>query len=332
MWLNPKICPFSKRITGLAALVLFLTNSPLWAQNGSRRLGVPAPQLDDLDEASHPGSTAASGQAPSGFGARDLPGDWELKNPKRRPDPKGFTPEHFFRTAIGGGLGFPDLFPLEGYVFAGRYLGLRGFYSIPYPFKVRVEMPADDIQAKQGLKFANPDLNINFDASYGPHYGFDFLAFPFGGSFYTGFGVAHRRIHISGGGESPVVICSGNQAKPCSEQDSVVVTKTQLTLQGDVTTQSWMTRAMVGWYWELGEDFYFNTQLGFARPYRVDRDVSITASVTTPNNPSGQDLSPLLKELKAQKEAELEGKAVEAIEPYDSKTLPLIAASLGIRF
>lgn len=267
-----------------------------------------------------------------GFGAEDLPKGWELQNPRSKPDPKAFEHRSMFRSAVGGGLGFPDLIPLEGYFFVGRYFGLRGFYSLPYPFKIRVELPADDISAKNGFKFANPDVNINFQATYGPHYGADALVLPFGGAFYVGLGISHRRIHVEGGAESPLIICKANDPRPCSEQEAVIVTKTQLAVHANVTTQSWMLRTMVGWFWELGDDFYFNTQLGVARPYSVDRDVSVTSNAVTPDNASGEDLSPTLQQVKVEKEAELNGKLIEALEPYDSKTLPLVGFSFGLRF
>ena len=53
------------------------------------------------------------------------------------------------------------------------------------PFNVRVELPADDIAAKQGVKIGYPAATLNFKAHWGPHYGMDALVFPFANAFFA---------------------------------------------------------------------------------------------------------------------------------------------------
>lgn len=232
------------------------------------------------------------------------------------------------------GLNVPELVPFEGYLFFGRYVSLRAFCTPPLPFNIRIEMPADVISTSRGVGVANPDFTIRLKATYGAHYGLEMLTFPFGGSFFVAAGVAHRRMRLVGDAKSPILVCSLIEAAkdpPCGDPGARIETQTEIELRADVETTALLSRFGIGGYWHVGSVGYFMTNLGATRPISIKRRVNVEANLETPAG-TDDEVSGALAQVKTEKEADLEDKAVGEMRPVDEKTLPIFGIAAGVRF
>jgi hypothetical protein len=237
------------------------------------------------------------------------------------------------RAALGVGLNVPEVLPFEGFLFFGRYFGLRLFFTPQLPLNIRIEMPSDVISTKKGIGVANPDFTIRMKAYYGPNYGAEALVFPFGGSFFIGAGASYRKLRLVGSAKSPILICSLIEAAkepPCGDADAAIKTETQLELKADATTAAVLARGGLGWFWHVGRSAYLMFNAGLTKPTRISRSVSVEANVDSPGD--DDDVSGALSAVKAEREADLEDKALKEIRPVEEKTLPILGLSAGIRF
>jgi hypothetical protein len=237
------------------------------------------------------------------------------------------------RAALGIGLNVPELVPVEGWLFFGRYVGLRFFYTPPMPFKIRIEMPSDVISTKNDVAVANPDFTIRMKAVYGAHYGAEALVFPWGGSFFLAGGLSHRRMHLTGEAKSPILVCSLIEAAkepPCADPEARIETATQLEIKASVETTALLARASVGWFWHVGRTGYFMANAGATKPTHVRRTVHVTTAVDTPSQ--DDSISDAVQQVKTERERDLEDKAVVAMRPVDQKALPILGIAAGIRF
>jgi hypothetical protein len=256
------------------------------------------------------------------------------KNAHSQDDfPKKVRPWYKPRVALGVGLNVPEVLPIESYLFFGRYVALHFFATPVLPLKIRIEMPSDVISTKKGVGVATPDFTIHMKARYGPHYGAEALVFPFGGSFFIGAGASYRKLRLTGSAKTPILICSLIEAAkepPCGDPNASLRTETELELQADATTSAVLMRGSIGWFWHVGSSAYVMFNGGIVRPTHIRRGVSVTASVDSPG--SDDDVNGALAQVKAEREADLESKALKEIHPFEEKPLPILGLSTGIRF
>ena len=258
------------------------------------------------------------------------PESGDLRDDRFRPES---TPWYQPQFAFGVGLNLPEILPLEGYLFFGKYFALRAFYTPPMPFNIRIEMPSDVISTKKGIGVANPDFTIRLKATYGAHYGIEALGFPFGGSFFVMAGASHRRMRLVGGAKSPILVCSlieASKEPPCGDPNASIQTRTELEIKADIETEALLTRAGLGWFWHIGSSGYFMFNAGGTRPSRIQRKVDVEANLDTPAT-SDEDITGALAQVKAEREADLEDKAVREMRPVDEKILPILGIAAGIR-
>ena len=253
----------------------------------------------------------------------------------RRPPRESLKEDSWYKPsfAVGVGLGFPTIVPIEAYGFIGRYVALRGFFMPALPFGIRVEMPSDVISAKQGIAVANPPFNAEFKGTYGASFGADLLVFPFAGSFFLGAGLSERRLSLKGDAESPILACSLIEAAkepPCGDPNARIETKTRLGIKADLTTASLVNSLQAGWFARLGSSAYVTFQFGYAKPWNINRRVSVTASLETPSS-TPNEITGALAEIRTEKEAELRTKVLQEIQTYDEKGQPILAISAGMR-
>lgn len=253
---------------------------------------------------------------------------------QRRRERSKFTPWYEPQVALGVGLSIPEILPIEGYLFFGRYFALRLFYTPSLPFNIRIEMPADVISTKKGIGVANPDFTIRLKATYGAHYGAEALVFPFGGSFFAMAGVSHRRMRLVGGARSPVLVCSlfeANKDPPCGDPNAAIETRTEIDIHADVETEAILARAGLGWFWHVGSAGYFMFNAGASKPSRIHRQVKVDANLDAPST-SDDEVTGALAQIKTEREADLEQKAVNEMRPVDEKVLPILGIAAGVRF
>jgi hypothetical protein len=240
-------------------------------------------------------------------------------------------PYHF---AVGPFVNIPEITGLEGWGFLGRYLGVRAFVTPPIPFKVRVEMPSDVISTKQQIGIANPDFEVRFHGVYGPNYGLEGMVFPFGGSFFLDFGVSHRTMRLSGSTQSAILICSLLEAAkepPCPDPEARLKTGTELRLRADATVSALLLRTGAGWFWEVGRHAYFTFSGGLTRPTHVTKSVDIHADVEAPTVDQ-PEITGALADVRAEREKDLNDKALREMRPVAEKALPIVGVSAGWRF
>ncbi len=266
---------------------------------------------------------------------RSLPdpyGEYEYVESKRGR--KNVRPWYQPRMALGVGLSVPELLPIEGYFFFGKYAGLRLFYTPPMHFNIRVEMPADVVSTKKGVAVANPDFDIRFKATYGAHYGAEAMVFPFAGSFFLASGLSHRRMKLVGDAQSPVLVCSIIEAAkdpPCGDPNASIRTRTELAIHADAETSALLARGAIGGFWNVGSFGYFMVNLGATKPVKVYRDVKVTTDLDTPEA-EDEEVKGALAQVKSEREADLDAKAVKAMRPVDEKLLPIFGIAAGVRF
>lgn len=227
------------------------------------------------------------------------------------------------RYGLGIGLNVPDLVPLEGWVRFGNFAALRLFVVPEIPFNIRVEMPDDEVGGQDNITVAHPDLIIPFDAVYGPQYGVEAAFFPFGGTFYVGGGVSFRKLRLKGLVESSLILKT-DSAAGSTETNSI------FSIGADGTTSQYVLRTSLGFFWELRGGSYFNlVLLGLTQPYKAGSTVTVTADMTNPKavNPTADKA---LDAFKADKEIEMEDKALIAMRPAEELVLPMIGLSIGI--
>jgi hypothetical protein len=259
----------------------------------------------------------------------------EAPETTKRSLPKRFSPRPWYlpRVAVGVGLNFPELLPLEMHLTFGKYVGLHMFYTPPLPVNIRVEMPADVLSSKNGIAVANPDFTIRARAVFGPQYGAELLGYPFGGSFFLAAGASYRKMELKGSARSGVLVCSVIEAQkepPCPDPDARLTTDTKLQLDVDAVTSAVLTRASLGWFWHVGSFGYVTLAGGATKPNRINRNVKVTATVDSPGN--DDTVSGALAEVKREKEADLQKKAIKEMRPVDEKVLPILGISAGVRF
>ncbi|TWW09795.1 hypothetical protein E3A20_10750 [Planctomyces bekefii] len=67
------------------------------------------------------------------------------------------------------------------------------------------------------------------------------------------------------------------------------------------------------------------------RPSRIHRRAHIETELDTPSG-ADEAITGALAQVKAERETDLEKKAIAAMEPVDGKTLPLLGIAAGVRF
>lgn len=237
------------------------------------------------------------------------------------------------RVAVGTGLNVPELLPFEAYFMFGRHFALRTFYTPVLPFNIRIEMPADVISTKKGIGVANPDFTIRMKAEYGAHYGAEAMVFPFGKSFFLSGGASHRRMRLTGHAQSPILVCSLIEAAkdpPCADPDARLQTQTELAIGADATTTALLGRAAIGGFWHVGRFGYFMMNIGYTKPFQIRRNVRVTTDVDGPSS-DDPEISGAIAAVKAEREAELEQKALAEMRPVEEKPLPIFGIAAGIR-
>lgn len=246
---------------------------------------------------------------------------------------KSTRPWYNPRIAIGAGLNVPELLPFEAYFLFGKYFAIRTFYTPVLPFNIRVEMPADVISTKKGIGVANPDFTIRMRAEYGAHYGAEALYFPFGKSLFLAAGASHRRMRLTGNARSPILVCSIIEAAkdpPCADPNARIETQSQLDISADATTTALLGRGAIGGFWHVGRFGYFMMNIGYTKPMRIHRSVDVIANVDGPSS-NDPEVSGAIAEVKAEREEELEKKALQEMQPVEERPLPIFGIAAGIR-
>jgi hypothetical protein len=254
---------------------------------------------------------------------------------RRKPQVVSGREESWYKPsfALGFGAGFPTLMSIEGYGFVGRYLAVRGFFMPPIPFGIRVELPSDVISAKQGLAVANPPFDVNFKGRYGASYGADMMVFPFAGSFFVGAGLYERRLRLEGNAESGILACSVIEAAkepPCGNENARIETQTRLVIKADITTSSLVNGLGAGWLVRFWDSAYMTFQFGYAKPWNIDRRVSVSATLDSPSS-APTEITGALADIRMEKEDEMRTKVLQEIKNYDEKGQPILGLSFGIR-
>ena len=228
------------------------------------------------------------------------------------------------RLAFGLGLGVPELYPLEGIYVVNRWVAIRGFYVWPVPFNIRVEMPADVI-SKKGIIVEHPDLTVNFKAVYGPQYGFESLVFPFGGGFHLFAGASYRKLSLKGGVTSKLLLRAEGGGDPLTTNSSV-------RLYADAATAQYVARGGLGYLFFSPMGIYINLFAGYSKPYKAHSNINVDADILNEQATNPEDVRAALDELKQVKEREMEGKALKAMEPAETLSLPILGFTLGVYF
>lgn len=277
--------------------------------------------------------------------ASDLPPSWTIGGParthapheRRRKGPKARSGRSPWlpRAALGLGFNVPEIAPVEGWLFFGRYAALRLFYTPVLPFNIRVEMPSDVVSTKKGIGVANPDFVIRLKAYYGPHYGAELAVFPMGGSFYIFAGASHREMRLTGSAKSQILICSLIEVAkdpPCGNPAAALRPETQLGVTADARAEALLARGGLGFFWHVGPWAYVNLSLGVSKPRVVRPYVKVVTSLDSPaEGEEDQDITGALAEVKKEREADLERKALKEMRPVTEKTLPILGLTAGIR-
>lgn len=264
---------------------------------------------------------------------KKVPPSWNLPTKPQPVSTKRKHPWYIPKVALGSGLNFPEIIPLEATLLFGDYVGLRFFGAPAVPFKARVEMPSDVISTKKGLGVANPDFTINLDARYGPQMGFEAMIFPGGSSFYLAGGLSTRTMSLSGKAQSRILVCSLIEAAkepPCGNPDARIETLTELKIDADVSSSATLARGAVGGFWHIGEVGYLNFIMGITSPLGLRRTSRVVATIDTPAQ-EDNEITGALAEIKKEKEVDLEKKALREMHPVDERILPLVGLTMGVR-
>lgn len=238
---------------------------------------------------------------------------------------------------MGLGISFPELLPIEAIFTWWKIFALRVFYAPPIPFNIRVNMPGEVVSSyKKILGVAYPPTTVKLKAVYGPHYGVDAMIFPLRGSFFILGGMAFRQISLSGRAKGPILVCTKEAAEkepPCSGDEGVIKTRTQLVLEANTKSTAYLMRGAVGWLWTLGKSGYLMwTLLGTAVPTNVKRDLDIDASISTITDDVEDDISDALRQIKEEKEEEMKQNALKEMRPVEEKPLLMIGLTGGFQF
>ena len=118
---------------------------------------------------------------------------------------------------------------------------------------------------------------------------------------------------------------------PCGNPDASLRPDTKLRVDVDARTSALLVRGMLGWFWHLSDFAYMTLQLGATKPTRVTRKVKVIATLDSPSD-SDEEVTGALAQVKAEREADLERKAIKEMRPVDEKLLPIVGLSAGIRF
>jgi hypothetical protein len=284
---------------------------------------------------------AASAATAQDFGSfaddnESIPPSWRTDDSYTRDTPKRKKKQSSWyvpRVAMGAGLNVPELLPFEAYFMFGRHFAIRTFYTPVLPFNIRIEMPADVISTKKGIGVANPDFTIRMKAEYGAHYGAEAMLFPFGKSFFLSAGASHRRMRLTGSAQSPILVCSLIEAAkdpPCADPDARLQTQTELRIAADATTTALLGRAALGGFWHVGSFGYFMMNVGYTKPFHIRRHVRVTTDVDGPSS-DDPEVTGAIAAVKAERETELEQKALAEMRPVEEKPLPIFGIAAGIR-
>lgn len=224
--------------------------------------------------------------------------------------------------SIGAGLNFPDIFPIESHWLISRKWAVTGFVVPKIPFNIRVEMPSDQISSKDGVIIEHPAFNVNFKAEYGPQIGIGTKFFPTARSFYLLGGLSYRSLSLDGSVSSSLILRT--EAAPGFETNSI------FNIFAKSTTTQYVGRFGVGFHWRILNRGYIDLNLvGATLPASSKSNAQVSANVTNPKAPT-QEEGEALKEFKAEKETEMEEKAIKSLDPLDRQVLPLIGLTIGI--
>jgi hypothetical protein len=141
-------------------------------------------------------------------------------------------------------------------------------------------------------------------------------------------------MRLVGDAKSPILVCSLIEAAkepPCSDPAARIETQTELALDADVTTTAMLVRAGLGWFWHVGDFGYIMFNAGASKPTSIKRNVKVEANMVTPAG-TDAEVSGALAQVKAEREADLESKAVREMRPVEEKLLPILGLAAGVRF
>jgi len=292
------------------------TLPPSWEMGGEAQLG-----KGDYSEGSDVESTSDYEVGYDEYGA--------YKKAKKRR--RWYEPQVY----VGAGLNLPELMTFETWFAFGKYFALRAFYTPLIPLNIRVEMPTDVMSAKKGLAVVNPDFTIKLRLDYGPHYGLETIAFPFGNSFFISAGASYRKMRLVGRAKSPFYICSVIEAAkepPCGNEDARIQTSTELELEVDAVSTAILYRGSFGWLWHVGASGYLAFDAGLTKPTGIKRSVDVTANVDSPGTENDDDYVGALAAVKEERQNDMEDKALTEMRPTEEKALPIIGLSVGYHF
>ncbi len=227
--------------------------------------------------------------------------------------------------ALGLSGQVPEFGAIDAFWRVNSWFAVRAFVMPPVTFKVRVELPADRLVAKSGIVIENPDVEVAFNAVYGPSYGTEVLVFPLLNGFYVGGGVSRRRLTLKGGGRTPLIV------RPEAGGTSSITTRTEFGLDGDAATESWLARFNLGWFWQSSSGYFLNAGAGIAKPFAIRKRIDITGVVNSPGV-ANDDIQGALAIFKDSKADELEDKALAEMQPAIEKTLPILTLGIGYAF
>ena len=229
-----------------------------------------------------------------------------------------------FAVGFGIGANFPDMFPFAAYLKYKHTIDLRLFASPVMPFKVRVQMPEDEIKTQKGspVVIRTPATEISFDANYGPQYGLETLYHPFDGSFFVSFGLSVRSLSLKGDVETNVNIATVDGAY---NGDSF----TRLYLAANAKTSQAVMRSALGWRWPIYNTGFFSFLMGYTKPYHHHSNVKMQSELHTGSTPIDETLNIALADLKKKKETDLEAQSLKAMRPVERLALPVIGVEMG---
>ncbi len=230
-----------------------------------------------------------------------------------------------FFTGIG--LGIPEVIPIEASVKFGQRFALRLYIAPPV---INVKMPVYLPEYSTSLILAKiyaPNQTLTANVSYGPHFGMEAMLFPWSTNFYVMTGLGVRQITGKLNDNIEYYTC-GAAAKNCKASG----TRSELNVNGSVTSTSSLLRASFGWLWEVGARGYFSlTALGVAVPVgnSLSQDLTLTFVGGDSNSNSNSGLNSFLDPYEpAVAQALYDSYAKE----YDTSPVPITGIAGGFRF
>ena len=222
-------------------------------------------------------------------------------------------------VSLGLGLNAPEIIPIEVMVSFNQTLAVKAFYAPSLPFNVRVEYSRGTLTSNESTSIENPDLDIDFSGSYGPHWGVEVAHYPFKGSWYWAAGWSERTVTLSGDVESQLII---NSAAGSFYSNSII------SIKGSAASRQSMLRLTTGWQYQVFNKGFFGIYCGLTAPVGGSSSVKMVANVLNPSAVE-QSSSEVLDQAKQEFEDSLESQSMSDVDKLKELRTPILGISIG---